>query len=534
MAWGLRHTYGGDPSIYLPFARNAAHGDPFSFNPHQFSSGSTSPLWPLVLAPAYAVGAGAAGAKAIAAAVTIAALALVVLAAWRVSGSLLAAGIGAFALFPTLGLFGSVLYETPLAVALVALSVLAGERVVARATAADAPLDARTLAPLALVWAALPLARPEAAVLVAIQAVVLWRRTGALRPLALTLGLAALPALAYFGVSEASLGVLSTSTEARAAALREGADRLGPLYVTSAGLDFVDSLPFVFAFAPGLVGLWLLARRGAARWVGAYGLAAIAAHLFLVTFVSPSGFETGRYLTPAIAFVAIGLAGALAALRGRRLEPVALVLAAGLVVVPAAIRAEERVSEQRRLPLSLDEVTDAGAARVVDRLARPGDTVLTYEVQVRQRLRDDVDVLSLDGVTDGKVRHYRSPARVGAFLRRHRPRFWIASAPAVLRFRRFLRGSPLDHVATSFAADPRLRERSADGIRFRLLARRRTGVVRLFGGWTALFELRYAASEHASARADSGRASSVTVPWSGFSTASATPIATSTSPAPIR
>ena len=42
-------TFWGDPTIYLVYARNIAQGDFFSFNPGEFSSGSTSPLWAMIL-----------------------------------------------------------------------------------------------------------------------------------------------------------------------------------------------------------------------------------------------------------------------------------------------------------------------------------------------------------------------------------------------------------------------------------------------------------------------------------------------------
>lgn len=45
----LMNTYFGDPSIYLIYAKNIANGDFFSFNAGEFSSGSTSPLWALIL-----------------------------------------------------------------------------------------------------------------------------------------------------------------------------------------------------------------------------------------------------------------------------------------------------------------------------------------------------------------------------------------------------------------------------------------------------------------------------------------------------
>src|SRR3989339_183068 len=45
----LINTFFGDPTIYLVYAKNIAQGDFFSFNPGEFSSGSTSPLWALIL-----------------------------------------------------------------------------------------------------------------------------------------------------------------------------------------------------------------------------------------------------------------------------------------------------------------------------------------------------------------------------------------------------------------------------------------------------------------------------------------------------
>lgn len=49
----LINTYFGDPTIYLVYARNIASGDFLSFNPGQFSSGSTSPLWASLLSFAF-------------------------------------------------------------------------------------------------------------------------------------------------------------------------------------------------------------------------------------------------------------------------------------------------------------------------------------------------------------------------------------------------------------------------------------------------------------------------------------------------
>ncbi len=57
-----RLTYPGFPLddtwIHLQFARNVAEGQGFSFNPGVSSSGSSAPLWTLVLAVPLALGLG--------------------------------------------------------------------------------------------------------------------------------------------------------------------------------------------------------------------------------------------------------------------------------------------------------------------------------------------------------------------------------------------------------------------------------------------------------------------------------------------
>src|SRR4051794_20665823 len=70
----LWSTYYGDPSIYLPFARNLAHGQFFRFDPHgDFSSGIASPLWVAILSVPLWLGAGAVALKALALVLTLAA-----------------------------------------------------------------------------------------------------------------------------------------------------------------------------------------------------------------------------------------------------------------------------------------------------------------------------------------------------------------------------------------------------------------------------------------------------------------------------
>ena len=492
----LLETFLGDPGIYLPYARNAAGGDPFSFNPQEFSSGSTSPLWPLLLAPAYGTGAGATGAKVISLLVSLGALTLTVVAAYRASAHLLVAAIASFLAVPLIGQFGAVMYETPLTTGLVALSVVVGDRV-ARDRAREAgPPSAKDLAPLAAVWAMLPLARPEAAGLVALHVLALgitgpFRDRRVLGRLIAAAALAALPALAYYGYSELTLGTPSTSSQGRSFAWREFSGRLGPFYLSLDAVKYVLSPPFVFGFLFGTVGLAFMARGRRLRWLGLYGLGGIAMYLVLLTFVSPAGYDTRRYFVPVVPLIAVGLAWGLAHIgHGRRRLP-ALGLALALVVAPAVLTAATETRTLRQRDYSLDQIMEREAARNVNRLARPGDTALAYEVQVRYFIRPDVQVLSLDGVTDGKVHPYQASADMAAFLRRYKPRFWIASDATGASARPYLRRSILETVIRRFKAEPELREIRVAGIGFRLAAVRQSPMPAIFGGWTRVFELTY-------------------------------------------
>ena len=507
MAFLLRDRYLGDPAIYLPYADNAASLDPFAYNPGQFSSGSTSPIWPLLLAPVYAVGADPGGAKAIALLVALGAVALVALGAYRVSGSALGAGLATFAVTPLLGLYGAVLYETPLVIALVGLSVVLGARVARRD---DAPA-VRDLLPLAATWAALPLARPDTVMLVALELAALalfggWARGSLVArgkraaPLLAAAALAALPALAYYGFSYAKLDTFSTSSQARAFVWDEYEDVysdafVGPLRVTDAVIDHVFTPPYGLAFVPGVIGLALMARRRELRWFGAWALSGVLAYVLVLTFVSPVGHETQRYFLPVVPLIVVGIAWLVGELWHGRAWALAALAAVGLVVVPAIDSAADRAHVLRSRDYRYAQIVEKEAAGHLNRLARPGDVVLAYEVQVRAQIRDDVDVLSLDGATDGKVHPYLESADMGAFLRRYRPRFWIAAEGTGPATRPYIARSILNTVLVRFKSDPSLRRTRIAGIEFRLVAERHTPMPAVFGGWTRMFEIDYGAPE---------------------------------------
>jgi len=494
VAYALRNVYVGDAAVYLPYAQHAAAGHLFQFNPGEFSSGATSPLWAVLLAIPYVFGLGLAGAKAFAFAAVLAAILAVAIATGRLGGSPSAAAVSGIFLIAAMGWYALVLYESALVIGVVAMSLVIVGGVLRNWDRGD-PIRLRSLAPLVAVWAVLPLARPDASLVAVAEALAIVfsgrvdrRRVGAAT--AAALALAAIPAMAYYGYSLVHLGTLSTSASERTFALHEGAHRwLGPLYLSTDALHQLFATFWVLITVPGLVGLGLLARTRPTRWIGVTGGLVLLAYLLLLTFVSPGLTDTPRYLLPVIPLFAVGSARCLSALPSGPARVVAVCASLGLIGGFAINDVHHRAVWLRSLGLTSNEVFERDVVARINALAHPGDTLLAYEVQLRYYLRDDVSVLSEDGITDAKVRPYQTPAGMASFLRRYQPRWWIADGNVTTR--RYMRGSVLNQVFTAFKSHPLLTHASADGIAFDLVARRARPLAPGFGGWQLLFRLSY-------------------------------------------
>lgn len=493
-AYALRDVYAGDAAVYLPYAQHAAQGHFFQFNLGQFSSGATSPLWGVLLGVPYVFGLGLTGAKIYALIVTLAACASVWLVAAEFAGSSLAGGVASLFVVGAMTWYSLLFYESALVVSAVSSSLLITGHVLKR-SAGSTELRPRSVVPLMVIWALLPLTRPDLAVVVVAEAAALvlvgpWQRLRAARTTAVALAAAAVPSAVYYGYSLASLGTFSTSASERSFALQEaGRHWLGPFYFSTDALHQLFATYWVFVTVPGLAGLGLLASKRQTRWLGLVGGVVLVGYVFLLTFVAPGGYDTPRYLLPVTPLLAIGTARLLCSFRRPRLRVAVLCLAIALIGGLSLRDLHGRVVWLRSLGLTSSEVFERDVVSRINALAHPGDLLLAYEVQLRYYLRSDVSVLSEDGITDARVRPYQSPARMTAFLRRYRPDWWIADGNVMTR--PYMRGSVLDRVFRTFRADPALQSTTAGGIRFRLVARRSRPLAPGFGGWQMLFRLSY-------------------------------------------
>jgi hypothetical protein len=499
----LLNTYWGDPSIYLPYARNIARGDFFSYDPGAFSSGSTSPLWAMILSVPFLLGAGPTGAKILSLLATLAAFITVLIAARRVSGDMPGASVASLYVVEMMTLFGLLMYESSLVVALVALSLIIGNGMMGGRGATNEMGESRdeqqrfgAFVPLILVWAALPLARPDAVALVLLQFIALWvylpgkRSANFLRLLGAGI-IAAIPSVLYFGYSWVTLGAVSVSSRGRAFALHEAAQKLGPIFFSKPALVYLGSI--LYALLLAALGLDLFRRDTPTRWLALYGAGALIIYPVLLVFAQPVTNDLPRYFLPIAPIIVVGIARIFRQWReqpARLWAAVTIVLAVAFVLKPAGSLLGDAI-DQRGRGYSFDEIVEREAAETVNRIAKPGDTLLAYEVQDRYYLRDDIGIMSLDGLTDGRVAPFLASGDMAALLKQHRPEYWLANS--AVDYRPYLQNSILHDVVERCDRDSSLQEVTLEGITFRLVQRRTRPMPRGFAGWTYLFELGYGA-----------------------------------------
>jgi hypothetical protein len=348
-----------DSWIHLHFARNLADGAGFAYNPGHPVSGSTAPLWTLLLGVGAAIaGASLVMAKTLGVASGIAA-ALVVRRAAIAFGAApapaLAAAVGllwtgAFAWGALSGM------EVTLAALLVAVALLALARdatwttAVAVALAALARPEAIVLAPLLVV--ARPLTARRALLFMAVTAVVLapfvafsYATVG--RPL---------PATAVAKIEGGLLGWL--------VGLREPAAVTWLTRPRDFGLEWIRWLFTTHPLLPLALPAAFLAWRRCGRVLGVVALALIA-HPLAMALLAPyrgPAFQEGRYSTHLLPLAAVVLAAAPG--KAFRAKPVVLgsvLLVSLIALAPAAERYAWGVQNINAMQVHLGRWLDAHA-----------------------------------------------------------------------------------------------------------------------------------------------------------------------------
>ncbi len=423
-------VFGGDPEIHIIFARNLLQGHPLQFNPGEFSSGETSPVYMLLVAAMMVVlGAYVPLGMKLVGAASLAGLCFLIGRAARRQGAsaLLATVLGALPLVLPSTVFQAALgMENVLFACMVVLVLQSWLDGCARRTIAIAGL------PL------LFFLRPEAALLgLCLLALALLDRDGR-SILALILGaaitFAALAAVtAWTGVAVQAPGLM------RAALSRGDSLSLTVLGVRF-WLDF-KFVPFLLYCLPFAAVAWKLrasadgTRREAAI---VFFLFVLPLLLHLLTLFPSTHFSRYFQYGYAVFFFLFARLMARADRAGR--APAGYILAAIAVLAVSLVPLEHvrRPGVQAsNLRQAIDEVSPAfvrhNSDALYEALGRPPVPVViaVHEVQIRSRLDERFVVRSLDGVVDATMRRFVQNGAIdyGGYLEARRVAYVFGGLP---------------------------------------------------------------------------------------------------------
>ena len=364
-----------------------------------------------------------------------------------VGQSKIGSAIGTVVLMYFLAMPSLMMYESSLVVCLIGLSMIMTHKWISFSGA----LYARCISRLALLWSLILLTRPDAFPLVLVNALLLAlaskRQRKSFRRLLALFGLSLIPAAAYYGYSFITLGSFSVSAVCRAFALKEGAKEFLGIPYSLVPLKIFLTAPLLLWTGMAVWGWQRYVVDRTKKWFACYSALAFGYYIVFFSFVSPSVSDVTRYLLPILPFFAVHASIGIAEIwkeRGNVLHFCFLFLFLIYAVLPPLQGFLGQAVYERDRGLSFDVITEREIVEHLNAIAEPLTTILVYEVQDRYHLRNDLTLLSLDGITDGKVTPYFSDSDISSFLWKYQPRYWLGNS-AVL-YRPFLSKSVLKWV----------------------------------------------------------------------------------------
>lgn len=438
-AFLLSDSYHGDPSIYLVYAKNIAKGDFFSFNPQEFSSGSTSPLWAMILGIVYKLLNSYVAIKILGTFFTfvsaISFYKMIKLITKNEFISLITIPFLFFyALFPSL--MG---YESPLIILLLSEII----KILYKINFSLQKANLLQTFYLTLLIASIPITRPDATIILFVLFFLFAIVNKAILKSLLIFTIASLPSILFFGYSYLETDSFSSSSYCRSFALSEFAISIGPISLSKEAILHFISLPLIFNFS---ISILKLNTKDPDRNLKIFSLSIFLLYYFIITFISPIASDVKRYLIPAITVLLPIFALNLKKIFSILLENKSyyhIWLSSIASVFPIIYISAYSFNEYSK-NLEFDIIMERDLAYQINQIAENGDMILAYEVQLRYYLNDDFSLLSLDGITDGKVAKYLDTGNMIGFLKEYKPNYWVAND--AVNYRKFLSGSILQEV----------------------------------------------------------------------------------------
>lgn len=414
--WLLRDTVMGDAFIHFVFARGIAEGQPFFYN-GEFSAGSTSPLWSILLAPLWAwLGDGiVGGVKVLAGGFTALAVVLTFQLARKISANskialataALVAGSFVLPFWAAKGM------ETPLYVCLVLGSFLIYWKILTLEKSGRWEVWLGVLLGLTI------LARPEGWLLAAFIGIplLLRKRTRVIFSVGLTAAVFFVPY--YFWLFQ-NTGQIFPSSIARILRARQWASEIGGVYFTTEILKILLTkllplTPFFVLF------FWQRVKRD--RFVFGPIYAWLGFHVIFFSFVMPTT-EGYRYLLAALPFFFLLALLGVWKIKSRRWRGAALTL----ILVGSFGISGQQLFERINLIENCERPFIDQARRETGLWLRdhtPPTSLIALKEVDQSAYYSSRRVLSLDGTLDTRaIPFVRSGDQLG-FLRQEKPNFFV-------------------------------------------------------------------------------------------------------------
>lgn len=212
-------------------------------------------------------------------------------------------------------------------------------------------------------------------------------------------------------------------------------------------------------------------------------------YFVLFTFIAPVTEDVGRYILPVIPFVGLAVSICLNDLNKNIASnkvlfisiPIFIVLYSFYNLIPISLHHRSR-------GLDFDTVVEKNIINSINTLAEKRSTVLIYEVQDRFYLREDIDVLSFDGIIDGKVAPYLNNSDMYSFIMKYKPKYWLAND--AVYYRPYLVKSILNNVLNEVIGKNKCKV-MIGSITFEKLLESNEERISGFASYRALFRLTY-------------------------------------------
>ncbi len=416
----LLNSYLGDPSIYYIFSKNISNGEFLTYNTGEFSSGATSPLWAILLSIPFFFSNNVVFAKVFSLIVTLTTHLFLVYSLKRISKStLFILLLYSIVSYYTL-IFGIMSYEVSLlllAIPLLIIGVIEDNKKY-----------------IFISFMLLPLIRPDAIVIVIVTyGYLLLKKDLNLKSDLLKLFISILPFSIYILFSYSLTGTYSSSSYCRSFALSEGTNSLLGLHYS------LSSILAVIAFPSAFLVLLLLSKRNYNK-ITVISIVSTLIYIIVFSVVKPIDENPDRYLVPIFILLTFSVATNYKDLKtiGPKLKMVLLAILVFLFLLISA-----KVYKYYN-GFSFEQIAEKELVEYINTEMPLNSLVLSYEVQNKYYMRDDLLILSLDGIIDGKVAPYLRTSKMIEFIREFRPDYWIAND--AVKYRNYLNESELSAI----------------------------------------------------------------------------------------